>query len=567
MKTRFTPIFISLVTTIFVLPPFTTNMSRASGDLNGPDPVTVEKCNEFTFDASRSKVIDGSSVAYSWDLGDGTKSPDKIVNHTYRRPGDYVVRLSVTDYPGQDETTVTATRVVRASIPPTASFVSQDTACAGDPLFFDAASSSSPADGLLHYFWDFGDGTTKQSGPAVQKSYTTGGEYTVYLTVDDGTQGHCSARTAEKTVHVNAAPKAEAGNDLLLKCVETEDDLLIQFDASQSADANQDPLNYLWDFGDGHKGEGKRVIHRYQDIGSYEVALVVSDNTGLRCSTDVDFTSVRMSRAQIAQAGSDVSACLRETVSFDGSDSFIPKKETVLARWSFGDGDVKNGLAVKHRYDRSGTYEATLELENKLNNNCPISRDTRKVTVNSAPFVSIKSPESQCAGKEVSFDASASGDPDGDPLDYFWNFGDGATARGGPIVRHTFDPGGSYRVSLVVDDRKGSPCSTVTAFANLIINTPPEADAGRGVTAFAGKAAAFSAVKSSDIDGNELSFTWDFGDGNKGDGEQVSHVYAAGGSYTVTLAVDDNSLTSCSRATDRVTVDVKETSQPVITIR
>lgn len=56
---------------------------------------------------------------------------------------------------------------------------------------------------------------------------------------------------------------------------------------------------------------------------------------------------------------------------------------------------------------------------------------------------------------EVTFDASASSDPDGSLVSYSWEFGDGGTATG-VRVTHTFDGAGVYEVELTVkDDRDG----------------------------------------------------------------------------------------------------------------
>lgn len=53
--------------------------------------------------------------------------------------------------------------------------------------------------------------------------------------------------------------------------------------------------------------------------------------------------------------------------------------------------------------------------------------------------------------------------------------------------------------------------------------------------------ASFSATPSSDQDGDELSFLWDFGDGDTEVGENVSHSWSNYGVYNVTLTVDDGS--------------------------
>ena len=56
---------------------------------------------------------------------------------------------------------------------------------------------------------------------------------------------------------------------------------------------------------------------------------------------------------------------------------------------------------------------------------------------------------------EVSFDASASSDPDGNLVSYEWTFGDGGTATG-VRVAHTYNGAGIFEVELTVrDDRDG----------------------------------------------------------------------------------------------------------------
>ena len=76
----------------------------------------------------------------------------------------------------------------------------------------------------------------------------------------------------------------------------------------------------------------------------------------------------------------------------------------------------------------------------------------------------------------VQFDGSGSTDPEGFPLTYRWNFGDGSPAGTQPTVSHTFNaPAGvptPFAVTLTVTDR-----SNATAQATLLIsvnNTPPQ---------------------------------------------------------------------------------------------
>ena len=55
--------------------------------------------------------------------------------------------------------------------------------------------------------------------------------------------------------------------------------LVVNFDGSQSSDAEGDSLTYTWDFGDGATESGAFVSHTYQSPGSYSAKLTVSDGS------------------------------------------------------------------------------------------------------------------------------------------------------------------------------------------------------------------------------------------------------------------------------------------------
>jgi len=51
----------------------------------------------------------------------------------------------------------------------------------------------------------------------------------------------------------------------------------IVFDASESSDADNDKLQYFWDFGDGKTSQEKETKHSFQKAGNYMVSLKVTD--------------------------------------------------------------------------------------------------------------------------------------------------------------------------------------------------------------------------------------------------------------------------------------------------
>jgi len=286
--------------------------------------------------------------------------------------------------------------------------------------------------------------------------------------------------------------------------VSTDEEMVVDFDATNSFDINNDELTFTWDFGDGSQGTGAIVSHAYKRIDNYDVKLIVKDNTDLGCSTGIDFAILKLNRAPSADAGEDIVVCSGENILFDGSKSFAHKKGTLDAKWFFGDGTSKEGLTVSHTYGKPGKYLASLTVDNQLNKMCPSSRDTREVIINNPPGVELIVKEAACTGKEVHFDASGTSDDDGDSLEFYWTFGDGTILTAGPKVTHTYKQGGTYRASVIVDDGKGSDCSTATAHATLNVNTPPIADAGPNLTCCAMQESLFDASTSSDPDGNTI---------------------------------------------------------------
>jgi len=138
----------------------------------------------------------------------------------------------------------------------------------------------------------------------------------------------------------------------------------------------------------------------------------------------------------------------------------------------------------------------------------------------------------------MNFDGSASSDTDGTIASYVWNFGDGATGTG-IAPSHTYAVAGSYTVALTVtDDGGASHTASQTVVVDPAPNTPPTA--AFTSTQVAALFMVFNGSGSSDSDGSIASYDWDFGDGAIGKGIYTRHIYAAAGSYIVTLTVTDD---------------------------
>lgn len=143
------------------------------------------------------------------------------------------------------------------------------------------------------------------------------------------------------------------------------------------------------------------------------------------------------------------------TVEFDASRSYDPDGLIVSYVWDFGDGSTAEGLRVKHTYTQNGIYLATLTVVDAFGAR---DRDKVRIVVGNPPPRAIlaATPTSGWPPLTVTFDGSASFDPEGEEIvRYEWAFGDGGTARG-QRVSYTYTEPGLYEVRLTVTDRDGA---------------------------------------------------------------------------------------------------------------
>jgi len=142
------------------------------------------------------------------------------------------------------------------------------------------------------------------------------------------------------------------------------------------------------------------------------------------------------------------------TVQFDASRSLDPAGPITDYLWDFGDGSpVASGATLSHTFSRAGEYLVTLVVVGPSGT----GRATTLIRVlNNPPQASFTVwPEDPWTEEPVTFDASASSDPDGDSLTYLWDFGDGGRAAG-KVVQHTYKDAGEYVVILTVTDPSGA---------------------------------------------------------------------------------------------------------------
>jgi len=78
---------------------------------------------------------------------------------------------------------------------------------------------------------------------------------------------------------------------------------VVSFDASSSEDPDGRIISYQWTFGDGMSGSGMTIDHTYPAIGSYDVTLLVLDESGSArfLTKTIDITTLPTSPTEAAE--------------------------------------------------------------------------------------------------------------------------------------------------------------------------------------------------------------------------------------------------------------------------
>ena len=142
----------------------------------------------------------------------------------------------------------------------------------------------------------------------------------------------------------------------------------------------------------------------------------------------------------------------------------------------------------------------------------------------------------------VTFDASASYDPDGNIVSYTWDFGDGTppVTENDPITYHSYTSYGDYTVKLTVTDNS---CLTDDETASIHVSQHPVASfTFMPPDPLVHELVTFDASSSTPDGGTIVSYTWDFGDGNitTTSNPIITHSYGTYGTFNVTLKVTDS---------------------------
>ncbi len=168
--------------------------------------------------------------------------------------------------------------------------------------------------------------------------------------------------------------------------------------------------------------------------------------------------------------------------------------------------DMRNGF-------RSDVFMYTLGSTDV----CPVASYATNATIGGSPFIIQFTDTSHPL-----------------PVTWDWEFGDGNSSRDQNPLYAYFNQG-TYTVNLIVSTEA---CRSGVSIPNLVhVGTPP--DAGFSVMPVSG----FAPLDVSFTDrssGSPNEWLWDFGDGTTSISQNTTHTYASGGSYNVSLSVNNS---------------------------
>ena len=415
----------------------------------------------------------------------------------------------------------------------------------GEPVAFDATTSSDADGDPLTYEWAFGDGASATTVTA-SHTYATAATVSVSLTVRDGRGG---VGTATQSLVIAAPPPTnhDPVAAFTFQPASPTTNQAVSFDASTSSDQDGDPLTYEWAFGDGASATTVTASHTYATAATVSVSLTVRDGrggVGTVTQSLVIATPPPTNHDPVAAfTFQPASPTTNQAVSFDASTSSDQDGDPLTYEWAFGDGAAATTVTSSHAFATATTFTVSLTVRDGRGGANTTTRTvtvTPETTANRPPTAAFTASSlGVFTNQDVTVDAAGTTDPDGDVLTYAWTFGDGASASGTQVT-HAYAAAGSFTVTLTVNDGRGG---TDTASKTVVVTAPTQENRQPTavITSFASglvnEAFAFDGGNSSDPDGDALTYAWQFGDGATATGVAATHTYTATGPFTVTLTV------------------------------
>ncbi|MCF6442979.1 cellulose binding domain-containing protein [Pseudoalteromonas luteoviolacea] len=270
------------------------------------------------------------------------------------------------------------------------------------------------------------------------------------------------------------------------------------------------------------------------------------------------------------------------TINFTSEATNLPS-DNVSYHWDFGNGQTSNEINPQHIFDQAGAYSVLLTIKDGTNNYpaAPIAVTISEAQPESAQCTFEVEQEwiSGFRGKVTITNTESVAISNWKVL---MAFSDNTKLTGVWHARHsgnnpyeiinenynsTINPGQSLDFGFNAQKAQENDTPAIPSLGGLCsldgdINHAPLAVASASTTSGDYPLTInFKGDESSDLDGDALTFSWDFGNGQTSSEPNPTYIYEEEGTFSVTLTVNDGVISTVS---DPVTIQVSEPEAPPI---
>jgi gliding motility-associated-like protein len=374
------------------------------------------------------KSKNNGPLTYKWIFGDATIPNSTLANNTVTYPGagPYTVKLIVTNGICID----TATKILNLITEQANFSVNKINACQRDSIHFK--SLNTPAY-IKNYSWTVNGINAGKNSEKFDTSFATFSVYNIALTITD-----INGCTSTKNTTVNiTGPTASFNITNKGGCINSP---IVFSDASLPAGAIK---KWTWNFGDGtiQNYTASPFTHVYNDTGSYNIKLIVTDTIGCT-DTAIVVSGARINRVKAAFSADKTIICPGIALQF--TDSSYDKNSYTYS-WNFGDGNTSSLQNPSYQYaGNDSTYTVKLVIRDTVGCSDSLIRNNYIKILSPKAAFTIKDSTTICPPLETKFFFKGK-----DYESFIWDFGDGGSSVL-TTPTHFYNDYGKYTVKLYV---------------------------------------------------------------------------------------------------------------------